>query len=73
MRDGLQQQVDEHSQLLRLATSQETQNDGGAGGGAGLPLELTACFTAQTPKQEPVSLTEYQRLKTSAKTLLVLY
>lgn len=55
MADGLQQQVDEHSQLLGLTTCQETQNDGGPGGSSGFPLELTACFTAQTPKQEPVS------------------
>lgn len=53
--DGLEQQVDKHSQLLSLATRQETQNDGGAGGGACLPLKLTARFTAQTPKQDPVS------------------
>lgn len=57
MADGLQQQVDEHSQLLRLATGQESQDDGGPGGSTGLPLEPTACFTAQTPKQDPVSQT----------------
>lgn len=55
MADGLQQQVDEHSQLLGLATCQETQDDGGPGGGARLPLKLTARFTAQTAEQDPVS------------------
>lgn len=55
MADGLQQQVDEHSQLLGLAACQEAQDDGGPGGGAGLPLKLTACFSAQTAKQDPVS------------------
>lgn len=53
MADGLQQQVDEDPQLLRLAASQEAQDDGGAGGGARLPLELTACFTAHAAKQDP--------------------
>lgn len=52
--DGLQQQVDEHSQLLGLAARQEAQDDGGAGGGAGFPLELTAPFAAQTAEQDPV-------------------
>lgn len=30
MTDGLQQQVNEYSQLLSQATSQKTQDDGGA-------------------------------------------
>lgn len=55
MVDGLQQQVDEYPQLLGLATSQETQDDGGAGDGARLALKLAACFAAQTSKQDPVS------------------
>lgn len=55
MTDGLEQQVDEHSQLLGLAPRQEAHDDGGAGGGAGLPLKLTARFTAQTSKQEPAA------------------
>lgn len=53
MVDGLQQQVDEYPQLLRLAASQEAQDDGGARGGAGLALELAARFAAQTSKQDP--------------------
>lgn len=55
--DWLKQQVDEHSQLLSLAACQEAQNDGGPGRSVGLPLELTASFTAQTSKQDPVSQT----------------
>lgn len=58
MADGLQQQVDEYPQLLGLAASKETQNDGGAGGGARLPLKLAACFTAQTAKQDPEQQTQ---------------
>lgn len=54
MADGLQQQVDENPQLLSLATCQETQNNGGPGGGTRLALKLTACFTAQATKQDPV-------------------
>lgn len=57
MADGLQQQVDEHSQLLGLATCQEAQNDGGPGGGAGLPLKLTASFSTETAVQHPVTKT----------------
>lgn len=51
--DGLKQQVDEYSQLLLLATSQKTQDNGGPGGGTRLPLKLTACFTAHTAEQDP--------------------
>lgn len=53
--DGLQQQVDEHSQLLGLAARQEAQDDGGPGGGGGLPLELAARLAAQAAKQDPES------------------
>lgn len=53
MRHRLQQEADEHLQLLRLATGQKTQNDGGAGGCRGFALELTSCFAAQTSKKDP--------------------
>ena len=49
----LQQQGDEHAQLLRLAAAQEAQHDGGAHRGRRLPLELTAALRAQTTKQDP--------------------
>lgn len=54
MAHRLQQQVNEYSQLFSLATCQETQNNGGPGGGTCFPLKLAACFTAQATKQDPV-------------------
>lgn len=50
----LQQQVDELAQLLGLAAREETQDDRGARGSAGFPLELTARLGPQTAKQDPV-------------------
>lgn len=57
MTDGLKQQVNKYSQLLSLAPSQETQDDGGTRRSAGLALKFAACFAAQTAKQDPVQQT----------------
>ena len=54
--DGLQQEVNEHAQLLRLASCQEPQHDGGTLHGARLALELTASLTAHRPKQNPTEV-----------------
>lgn len=70
MADGLQQQVDEYSQLLGLAACQETQDDGGPGGGARLPLKLTSCFTAQAAEQDPVFETANTGMVNEVKTLV---
>lgn len=51
--DGLQQQVDEHAQLLGQTARQEAQHDGEAGGGAGLALGLAASLAAHAPVQDP--------------------
>lgn len=71
MADRLQQQVDEYPQLLCLATCQETQDNGGPGGCARLPLKLTARFTAQTAEQDPVSQTANTALVKNQCLLLV--
>lgn len=70
--DRLQEQVDEHSQLLRLATSQETQDNGGPGDGARLPLKLAARFTAQTAKQDPVKETANTKSRRSKSHKLII-
>lgn len=53
MVDRLQQQVYENSQLISLATCQETQNNGRPRDGTCLPLKFAAGFAAQTAKQDP--------------------
>lgn len=67
MADGLQEQVDEYSQLLCLATCQETQDNGGPGDGARLTLKLAARFTAQTTKQDPVKETANTKSRRSKR------
>ncbi|KAG7250932.1 hypothetical protein CRUP_027430 [Coryphaenoides rupestris] len=65
---GLQQQADEHAQLLGLAAPQEAQHDGGARRRRRLALELAAALAAQAAEQDPGTGAERGTLTTASTT-----